>query len=291
MLVTSTPQHSGTSALRHLGTIFSPPMPLHTFRAIILRGYETGDTSEALHTFSGEFGRLSLMARGLRSPKSKWSGVLQPLSTVELSVALREGGDMATLREAATINDRAAIRADLERLGLACLLAELAAESADTAQPAPDLFDALEHHLAPLEPASGHPPASTAALGMLAILAAAGYEIALDDELQRPWPRDLAKPRAFWLELAAGVVRHRREADPPIVKWPWAMAAAAPDWPLPPEAVRAIHTFNQSVADEATVIASLSPTHAAQLIEGLARMAEYHLGVRLRAAKFWRSMA
>lgn len=266
-------------------------MPLHTFRAIILRGYETGDTSEALHTFSAEFGRLSLMARGIRSAKSKWAGVLQPLATVELGVALREGGDMATLREAATIDDRAAIRSDLARLAIASMMMEVAAESSDVAQPAPDLFEALEHHLAPLDPASGHDPASVGALGLLAILGAAGYEIALDDALQRPWPRGVDKPRVFWLEVATGTVRHRPEADPPRVAWPWTLAPATPDWPLPPEAVRAVHTFNRALADEATAVAALSPVHAVQLIEGLVRVAEYHLGVRLRAAKFWRSMA
>lgn len=265
-------------------------MPLHTVRAIILRGYETGDTSEALHTFSAEFGRLSVMARGLHSPKSKWAGVLQPLASVELGLALREGAEMATLREAATIDDRGAIRADLRRLALAALLAEVAAESADVAQPAPELFATLDHHLAALAPESPREPEAATALGLLALLAAGGYELALDDTLQRPWPRGVAKPRVFWLELAAGLVRHRADMDPPRVSWPWAMAPAAPDWPLPPEAVRAIHAFSRAAGEDEVAMPALDVVASSQLIEGLVRLAEYHLGVRLRAARFWRSM-
>jgi len=260
-----------------------------TFRALILQGYETGDTSEVIRTFSGAAGRLSVMCKGLRNPKNRMAGVLQPLSTVELTVSWREGAEMATLREAASVDDRAALRGDLERLALGFLLAEAASEAGDVGQPSEHSFAVLESGLAALHPASPRPAPTSAAHHLLRLLTLAGYEPHIAPELLRPWPTGQPKPAVFWLDVTEGTVRAGgAEAAP---EWPFDAPADARTFPLPPEAVRAIHRNLETADEELVLLPAIDSARANQLIDGLCRLLGWHLGRPLRSARFWRGIA
>lgn len=55
------------------------------------------DTSALVEIFSRDYGRLGLVARGIRSPKSKWRGDLQPFTPLLLSWQIR--GELGTLTD------------------------------------------------------------------------------------------------------------------------------------------------------------------------------------------------
>lgn len=66
--------------------------------ACVLHRRPYRDSSELLEVFSRDHGRLGLVARGCRGPRSRWSGVLQPFSPLLLSWTLR--GELGNLTEA-----------------------------------------------------------------------------------------------------------------------------------------------------------------------------------------------
>lgn len=255
-----------------------------TFHAIILKAYETGNTSEVLHCVSAEHGRLSIYAKGLRRPRSRHRAVLQPLSLVEVTVSLREGADMATLHDASLMEDHAALTGDLERFSLGLLLAECASEACDPAQPAPELFAALLRALHDLDPRSGATAPAAACRGMAAILSASGYEPQVEDSLLAPWPEGKPKPRCFWIEVETATIHARGTQPPETPAWPVEVAPTAPQFPLPPRAVRFLYEAARGVA------APLPAAEALQLLEGLVRVAEYHHEGPLRSAQFWREL-
>ncbi len=78
-------------------------MRINTQLAYILHKRAYGESSQILEIFSRDHGRLSLMSKGSRSPKSKTSGLLQAFRPLLLGWQGR--GEMPTLCE----SDRAAI--------------------------------------------------------------------------------------------------------------------------------------------------------------------------------------
>ena len=269
-----------------------PPraMSLHTEPAIVLQLYETGDTSQVVRVLTPGHGRLSLMAKGMRRKNSRLAGVLQPLAGVEVVFSLREGAEMGTLREAAPCDDRHGLRGDLERLALASLLAEAAAESVEPGQPAPHAHALLEAALAALEPGVAPSGATMASHYLLRLLTLAGFEPTIDASLLGPW-EGAEKPRVFWLDVAEGRV-HVQGAQPreaPL--WPVSVPAQARQVPLPPPAVRAIHVNQRTGDEDLPRLPPLPHGEATQLLDALARFTEHHLEKPLRAAKFWRGLA
>ena len=258
-------------------------MPLVVFPALVLKSYETGNTSEVLHVLSAEYGRLSVFARGLRGPKSRFGAVLQPLSVVELSVSMQEHGETANLRDAALLSDHAALVGDLERFSLALLLAEAASVSCHASQPAPEIFAALLQGLSELDPVSPHSAPLAATRGMAHLLDAAGYQPQIDPDLLRPWVG--RKPNLFWLDVTTGLIHG--EGSQPINPpgWPMRIPNDARHFPIPPAGVRFLYELERGGE------APLPEPQALQLLEGLVRLCEYSHDTQLRAAAFWREIS
>lgn len=264
---------------------------IHTVRAIVLQRYETGDTSDVVRAFCAEHGRLSLMAKGLRAPKSRLAGILQPLATAELTFHQREGADMGTLRDAAPVDARDALHGDLERLALGSLLAEAASESCEFGHESAEMFDALERALDALLPTSPRPAPSAAMHFLLRIVAIAGYEPSIDEALLAPWPAERPKPAMFWMNVEEARVHADFPQPAGETRWPMPVADDAREIPLPPECVRAIYVNGQTPTARLESLPAVGSDLAVQLIDGLVRLAQWHLGHPLRSARFWRSIA
>ncbi|CAN5286337.1 hypothetical protein BH09SUM1_BH09SUM1_15760 [soil metagenome] len=251
------------------------------FQAIVLKSQETGSSSEVIHTVSAEYGRLSVYGKGILNPKNKFRGILQPLALVELTLYLKDGADMGTLRDASLIEDHAPLTADLERFSLALLLAEAASFGCEPGQPAPGIFAALVEGLHYLDARSGLTAPQAAARGLLHILSAAGYEPQIDEALLGPWPAGETKPLVFWLDASTGVISARGHQPAGAPQWPWILPGAA--FPLPPKAVRYLYESRTGAP-----AVSLSTDEMRQWLEALIRLCEWHHEGALRSADFWR---
>jgi len=255
-------------------------------RAVVLKSHDTGNTSEVVHVLTGELGRISVYARGLKDPRSRHAGVLQPLSEVELSLHLKDGADLGTLRDATLIDAHPAIASDLERLALGLLLAEAASTAGEPGHPCEDAYEALRQGLARIEPASGLPPLDSTCAALADLLHAMGYGPQLDATATRPWPAGEPRPTCFWLRPETATIHLANRQPTAAPDWPITRPRATTDFPIPPSAVRFLHNLAQG-----DTVPRLTAPEAMQLIEALVRIAELHHDAPLRANRFWREIS
>jgi len=116
-------------------------MPQQRVHAIVLRYANYRESSRMLTLFSLELGRISVAARGCRSPRSQLRPACEVLTFSEW--ILHTNRDRHTAREASVVDPFFDLREDLERLSVAMHLRDLteAVLEEGTAQPA--LFSLL----------------------------------------------------------------------------------------------------------------------------------------------------
>lgn len=111
--------------------------------ALVLRGYDYGDSSRIFRVYTPAAGIQSLLARGVKQVRSRLRGVLDVFNLVEVSYAKKPGRGLHTPREADLLASFPRMKADLERVqafgGVVRLLQQLALEE----EANPELFDFL----------------------------------------------------------------------------------------------------------------------------------------------------
>src|SRR3954451_17839473 len=83
--------------------------------AIVLRSIRYGEADRVLHLYTRERGRVGAMAKGVRRPRSRFGGRLEPLFRVDL--VLHEGrGELCTVTSASTVSAHPRLRDGREPL-------------------------------------------------------------------------------------------------------------------------------------------------------------------------------
>ena len=90
---------------------------------IVLRQTPLAEADRILTIYTRELGKVRAVARGVRRPKSKLGGHLEPLCHVAVSLA--EGRNLDTVSEAEVIQSFSGLEDDLERLSKGIYLSEL----------------------------------------------------------------------------------------------------------------------------------------------------------------------
>lgn len=117
-------------------------MPQVRTPALVLHSFAYGDTSRILRLLTRDFGVRSLIARGARSPRSRFGSALEPFTEGDAHFNLRENRDLLTLSTFSLTRSRQSIGRDLLAFAGASLAAELVLRYAtDEAQP--ELYDAV----------------------------------------------------------------------------------------------------------------------------------------------------
>ncbi|MCB0857654.1 MAG: DNA repair protein RecO [Solirubrobacterales bacterium] len=78
--------------------------------AVVLRTIRYGEADRILHLYTREYGRLGAIAKGVRKPRSRFGGRLEPFFRLSL-VLHRSRGDLHTVTSAETIEGYARLRA------------------------------------------------------------------------------------------------------------------------------------------------------------------------------------
>jgi DNA repair protein RecO (recombination protein O) len=91
--------------------------------AIILRHIDWGEADRLLWLFTRETGKVRVVAKGVRKPRSRKAGHLEPFTHAELLLA--QGRDLAIVTQAQAIDAYRNIRADLVRMAYASYVIEL----------------------------------------------------------------------------------------------------------------------------------------------------------------------
>lgn len=150
--------------------------------AFLLHQHAWRETSRVLEVWSREHGRLGIVARGVRRPRSPFRGLLQPFAPLRLSWSHR--GELGNLTGAEATAPASVLQG--RPLMAAFYLNELLLRLLARQDPHPDLFDAYAGTLTALAHTSR--PAPPLRVFEKRLLTALGYGLSLDRQAgdQRP---------------------------------------------------------------------------------------------------------
>lgn len=123
--------------------------------AVVLRRGDLGEADRLLTVYSPTYGKLRLVAKGVRRPTSRKAGHLEPLTRVELLLA--KGRELDVITQAQALQTYPLPAGDLERLGYAFYAVELldrfSVADGEARRPYRLLIDTLERLSAGVEAA------------------------------------------------------------------------------------------------------------------------------------------
>lgn len=119
----------------------------------MLHALDYGETSQIVSLFTRARGRISVMAKGSRRPKSRFGSALQPMSYIQVIFYDRPGRDLQTLRDADHVHRLRFLVDDLSKLSVGFRMVELVRTLTEVADPQPALFNVMLHSLLHLDAA------------------------------------------------------------------------------------------------------------------------------------------
>lgn len=120
-------------------------MPVYKTEAIVLRRANLGEADRIVTLFTREYGRLSVVAKGARKPKSRFAGRLELFT--HLHGLLAQGRTLDVVSQLDVIDPFPAIRADLERMSVASFVVEVTDRATPEREPQPAVFAVLRQAL------------------------------------------------------------------------------------------------------------------------------------------------
>ncbi len=176
--------------------------PCIVVKGIVLRETETREADKILTLLTGEYGKLSVIARGARRKSCKFAACAQSLAWSEWTLYQR--GQWYYAREGSTLELFGGLRQDLDAMALGFYFAELTEAVTTEDSPSEELLRHLLNGLYALS-ALRKPPALVKPAFELRLLCLAGYEPLADAcaICGRPDPEEPV------LDTAQGVLRCR----------------------------------------------------------------------------------
>jgi DNA repair protein RecO (recombination protein O) len=118
--------------------------------AVVLRGIRYGEADRILHLYTARRGRVGAIAKGVRRPKSRFGGRLEPFFRLDL--LLHEGrGELLTVTQAATVDGFPRLRASGASLTAAARACDAVLRLLDSAEPNPPAYNLLCRYLSLLD--------------------------------------------------------------------------------------------------------------------------------------------
>ena len=151
----------------------SPRSRLYKTEAIILRGLDLGEADRVLTVLTPHLGKLRIIAKGVRKPRSRLGGGLEPLGEVDLVLAVGRTFDVVT--QSQLRHPHLGLRADLHATAAAWYLAELADRFCEERAESGAAYDLLGSALTVLDDAAPGVRASVARGFELHLLEVMGY--------------------------------------------------------------------------------------------------------------------
>jgi DNA repair protein RecO (recombination protein O) len=128
-----------------------------TTDAVVLRAVKYGDTSKVVTLYTRGFGRVTVMAKGVRSQRSRFGSSLQPLALVRAVFYKKEGRDVHLVSQCDLRRAHTRITEDIDRFVAACAVVELVEAAVRGEEPSEPLFLLLEESLDAIDHATKSP--------------------------------------------------------------------------------------------------------------------------------------
>ena len=126
-------------------------MPIVKTDALVLRSYKYGDTSKIVVLYSKAFGKIKVIAKGARNPKSKFGSALESITEIAAIFYSKEGRELHTLSQADPIHAFAGLKSSIEKLSYASAIVELTDRLVIGEEPNIGLYRALQGCLSGIE--------------------------------------------------------------------------------------------------------------------------------------------
>lgn len=111
--------------------------------AITLNARKYGDSSKIVAFFTRDYGKVSLMAKGVRSAKNKYGSALEPLSYVELFFYQKHNNELHLLSEVNINKQFRRLQSNYDAITSGLIIAELTNITQENDHPNSELFDYL----------------------------------------------------------------------------------------------------------------------------------------------------
>ncbi|MBI3997976.1 MAG: DNA repair protein RecO [Armatimonadetes bacterium] len=121
-------------------------MGLYKIEGIVLRRRSLGEADRLVTVLSRDRGKLTVVAKGARKPRSRLGGRLEPPTRFRALMA--EGRTLDVISQVEVLDAHAALRDDLERMGDAAVVLELADRALADRHPHPEVYRLLVDALA-----------------------------------------------------------------------------------------------------------------------------------------------
>ncbi|HWM54116.1 MAG TPA: DNA repair protein RecO [Solirubrobacterales bacterium] len=144
--------------------------------AVVLRSIRFGEADRILHLYSANRGRIGAIAKGVRRPKSRFGGRLEPFFRLDL--VLHEGrGELLTVTNVATVDGYPRLRSSGPALSAGARACDAVLRLLDSAEANRPAYNLLSRYLSLLDdPAAERAAAVETALSFrLKLALAAGF--------------------------------------------------------------------------------------------------------------------
>jgi DNA repair protein RecO (recombination protein O) len=126
-------------------------MSITKTEAIVLKSIKFGDTSRIATLYAKDHGKVKIIAKGIRTPKSKLAGALQTFAHIQAVFYKKRTSEIYLLSQADTIESHQSITKDLNRYVFASAVLELLDRLITGEESNPEIFDLILHTLSFLE--------------------------------------------------------------------------------------------------------------------------------------------
>lgn len=93
--------------------------------AVVLSKMNYGDSSSIVSMFTEDYGKISLIVKGARSPKSKYGKIVDPLNYISIVFYKKESREIQLLSQADLIEYYHKIKSDIEKIKYSLAVIEL----------------------------------------------------------------------------------------------------------------------------------------------------------------------
>ncbi|MBC8479362.1 MAG: DNA repair protein RecO [FCB group bacterium] len=124
--------------------------------SVVLKIIPYMDTSIIARIFTKDHGKVTLMAKGAKRPKSPFLGFLEPMSILNTHYYQKDTRDIQTLKEVSFAHSTYNIRSDLNKLCTGLAVIDIMDKTSMNDDPAPILYRLMKRVLEQLESDSGH---------------------------------------------------------------------------------------------------------------------------------------
>jgi DNA repair protein RecO (recombination protein O) len=111
--------------------------------AVVLRSIDYGETSQIVTLFTRKKGKLGVMAKGARRPKSSFGATLQPMAYTQVVFYYKPTRTLQTLSESSHVESLHRLRRDLTPITIGLRIVELVDALMETEDAQPEVFALL----------------------------------------------------------------------------------------------------------------------------------------------------